>query len=287
MKIYMVGTIGGFNDNSFAACMGSGPFATYLSNGIPVELSIQYPPWWRWEDGGCPSCRLPGWSEVTPWPMTWYEGSDCIGDFAGMEVPHWDMIAQRNVVTFFQKNDFFIKIYETFFEEVSPPSPRTRKPRYPIVCTTPYEGPLFWRFSPLYGVHINEEKSQKKRLSSCSVCGVIHYDTDKIFDDDEGDYFWQNFIIDEEEWNGLKLFGVFEFGRLLTSGGGIFLSEGGHDELLKQGFTNLKCVEVGRIEKAGHGKMKPYREQADYDFWKPNEFVPPPSKEKTKKRAKK
>jgi len=28
-------------------------------------------------------------------------------------------------------------------------------------------------------------------------------------------------------------------------------------------------------------------EQADYDFWKPDEFVPPPLEEKPKKRGKK
>ena len=59
------------------------------------------------------------------------------------------------------------------------------------------------------------------------------------------------------------------------------------DLLQKQGFSNLRCIEVGRIEKAGHGKMKPYREQADYDFWKPDEYVPLPPKEKSKKRVKK
>ncbi len=279
MKIYMLGTIGGWDNSSFACCCGGGPGGYYLRNGEVVELAVGYAPWWQWGRDGCPNCRIACWLNIAPWPMTWMEGSERIGDLGGTGFPCWDMIAQKEVIDFFRKNGFFIKEFETFFEEVPPPSPRSRKPRDSVVCTTPYEGPPFWRFSPRYGVNINEEKSQKIRKLSCSVCGNIIYDTEK-------EYFWNKFVVDEEEWNGLKLFGIFEFGSLLSPGDGVFLSEEGYDLLMKQGFTNVKCVEVGRIEKAGHGKMKPYREQADYDFWKPDEYIPPPPVE-NKKRTKK
>jgi len=273
MKIYMLGTISGFHDDAFASCEESGPFATYYQQGKAVEITIEYPSWGE----RCPKCGLGTWIDATPCPMTWREGSEHIGDFAGLEVPCWNLLAQKRVLDFFRENDFFVKECEIFFKEVPPPSPRSRKPRYPIVPTTPYEGPPFWRIRPLYGAHFNEEKSRKTRLKNCSFCAYIEYKQ----------YCWNRIVVDEEEWNGLKLFGVFEVWGRFTPGRGIFLSEEGHDELLKQGFSNLRCVEVGRIEKAGHGKMKPYREQAHYDFWKPDEYVPPPPKEKPKKRVKK
>ena len=287
MKIFMMGTMSGFDDDSFASCEGGGPGGTYYRQGQVVEFTTGYPSWWRWGEDGCPNCGVACWVDMNPWPMKWREGSELIGDFAGLGVPCWNILAQKKVMDFFRDNDFFVNKYEAFFEEIPPKSPRSRKPRYPIVCTTPYQGPPFWRYTARYGVHMNEEKSQKNRLSSCSVCGHIRYEIKENPDMEDGEeYCWQNFVIDEEEWNGLKLFGVFEIGRVLIPRG-VFLSEEGHGLLMKQGFSNINCIEVGRIEKAGHGKMKPYREQADYDFWKPDEFVPPPPKEKPKKRSKK
>ena len=268
MKLYMLGTVGGLGNDSFAVCdMGCPNGEFYVGQN---QLS-----WWRW-GCVCPQCGMNATTRLVPWKMTWQEGSDRIGDLAGYDVPCWSVIAQKKVIDFFHTNDFFVNVYKTIFQEVPPQSPRSRKSRYPIVDTTPYEGPSFWGISPQYGVHFNIEKSRNKCLSSCSVCGNIQYRK----------YPWNNLVIDEEEWNGLKLFGVFGCGQLLTPGNGVFLSEEGHDELLKQGFSNLKCVEVGRTEKAGHGKMKPYREQADYDFWKPDEYILPPSKTKLKKQKK-
>ena len=97
--------------------------------------------------------------------------------------------------------------------------------------------------------------------------------------------FWKDLVIDEEEWNGLKIFGLFEFGSLLRPSILTCVSEEGCDLLLKQGFTNTKFVEIGRIEKSGHGKMKSHRELADLDFWKPEEYVPPPPKRKRTKKT--
>lgn len=275
MKIYMLGTIANpwKSNPPFATCSMGCP------NGEFVVGSYR-PSWWHWDDR-CPKCGLNiATTRLVPWKMEWEEGSDCIGDFAGYSAPCWYPIAQRKVIDFFHNNNFFINTFETVFKAVPPPSPRSRKPRYPIVFTTPYEGPPFWGIAPRYGVHLNEEKSQKTRLSSCSVCGCLQYERN-LWDS------WRKIVVDEEEWNGLKLFGVFELGSMLTPGDGVYISEEGYDELMKQGFSNLRCREAGRIEKAGHGKMKPYREQADYDFWKPDEYVPPPPKEKPIKQTKK
>ena len=271
MKVYMLGTIGEWFDDSFAMCSMGCPDGEYC-------VGSYRPSWWKWDDS-CPKCGLRvATTRLIPWKMEWKEGSNCIGDFAGYSPPCRELIAQRKVIDFFHNNNFFINEFETVFKEVPPPSPRSRKPRYPIVFTMPYEGPPFWGITPRYGVHFNVEKSRNKLLSSCSVCGRTEFRR----------FPWRDeLVIDEEEWNGLKLFGLFACNSMLSPGEILFLSEEGHDELLKQGFTNLKCEEVGRIEKAGHGKMRPYREQADYDFWKPDEFVPPPPKEKPKKRTKK
>jgi len=278
MKIYMLGTVGGLFDDTFAACrMGSTDGTTYMHQN--------HLHWWRWGNA-CPHCRMNAMVRIVPWQLEWYEGSDRIGDFAGYTVPCWEMLAQKKVIDFFRHNDYFVNVFETVFKAVPPPTPRSRKPRYPIVSTTPYEGPPFWGFSPQYGVHMNDEKSHKTRLSSCSVCGNVEYVTKyDAMDESKCEYPWKDFVIDEEEWNGLKLFGVFELDNLLKPGNGVFLSEEGYDLLMKQGFTNVKCVEVGRIEKAGHGNMKPYRAQADYDFWKPDEYVPQPPKTKPKRRT--
>ncbi|GHT14308.1 hypothetical protein FACS1894170_11210 [Planctomycetales bacterium] len=265
MKIFMLGTISGFDDNTFASseqgCAG-GELVV-----CPNNLS-----WWRWGNV-CPHCGMNAMQDIVPWKKRWREGGENIGDFAGTEVPCWDVLAQKKVIEFFLKNDYFVNTFETVFLEVPSPSLKSRKPHNPIVCTTPYEGPPFWGLRPRYGVHINDEKSCKTRLSSCPVCGHIVYHARYDINESKCEYFWKDFVVDEEEWNGLKLFGVFEFGRLLTSGDGIFLSEEGYNSLIKQGFTNVRCVEVGRIEKLGTAIRKPYRETADYDFWKPDEYV--------------
>ena len=271
MKFYSLETIGGLMNSEFAFCM----FSDLVKTHKPTS-----PSWWKWGDS-CPNCDRSIVTLIKPLRMKWYEGSERIGDFA-CEGP---LLCQEKVVKFFHETNFYVRYTDVEFTPVPPPSPKSRKPNYPIVSSTPYTGPDFFGIFPKYGVHLNDEKSGIVRELSCPVCGNVCYD---MFQKEYPSDWWKDLVIDEEEWNGLKLFGLFAFGSFLSTGYGVFLSEEGRDLLMKQGFTNLKCEEVGRIEKAGHGKMKSYREQADYDFWKPDEYVPsPPPKDKTKKRSKK
>lgn len=133
-----------------------------------------------------------------------------------------------------------------------------------------------------YGVNLNREKSEIRFNPPCKLCGYPTRDSDAKPN------FMKDLVIDEEEWNGLRLFFILDFGYPLEKQNNLlYVSEEGHDLLLKQGFTNLRMIEAGRIEKAGHGIMKPYREQADYDFWKPEEYVEPLPKPKRKRTVKK
>ncbi len=266
MKFYRLEAIGGLTNSDFAFSMVTDFIDAYKPNSLS---------WWRWGTE-CPQCGTSCWTLIEPLQMKWWEGSEQIGDFA-CSCP---ILAQHKVVDFFHKNDFFIKYTDVEFIPVPPPSPKSRKPKYPIVFSTPYVGPEFFGVFPKYGVHLNDEKSDLFRKSNCSLCGDVRYDLFRKANP------WEDLVIDEEEWNGLKLFGLFELDNLLFPSQSIYLSEEGHDLLMKQGFTNVKCVERGRIEKAGHGKMKPYREQADYDFWKPDEYIPLPPKEPKKRRKK-
>ncbi|GHT27806.1 hypothetical protein FACS18942_07580 [Planctomycetales bacterium] len=266
MKIFILGSIGGFASSQYAAC--------YVQDWEHAHCPNNFP-WWKW-GAVCPACHIASEIERVPWQMRWLEGSNKIGDVAASGLPCWNMIVQRKVLEFFCANDYFVNCSPVEFEQIPPPSPRSRKPVYPCVPTTPYIGPSFWGIRPRYGVHINNEKSHKVQISKCSVCGHIRYDTTE-------EYFWNNFVVDEEEWNGLKLFGIFEFGRLLMPGDGLFLSEEGYELLLHAGLTNIKCQEVGRIEKLGTGIRKLYRETADYDFWKPEEYVELPIPKKHSK----
>jgi hypothetical protein len=263
MKFYFLGTIGGYMNSEYAGAMPAEGKDFYTPNSFT---------WWKW-GRGCPNCHVTSDIPVEPYQMQWIEGSEVIGDFAGSSQYCWDLLVQQKVVDYFTQNNYFANYKDVVFV---PNSFRKKKSKYPIV-PYPYVGPPFYVVLPRYGVHLNDEKSQIDREISCSVCGCVHYNTWKTND------FWSNLIIDEEEWNGLKMFGIFEFGKFLEPSCGVFLSEEGYDLLKKQGFTNWQCKEVGRIEKAGHGKMLPYREKASYDFWKPDEYVEPPKKKRSRK----
>jgi hypothetical protein len=264
MKFYFLGTIGGCMNSKYASVMQAEAKDFYTPNSFT---------WWKW-GRDCPNCEVTSDIPVEPYQMQWMEGSEVIGDFAGDGVPCWHLLVQQKVVDYFTQNDYFANYKDVFFH---PCSFRAKKSKYPIV-SYPYVGPPFYVVLPKYGVRINDDKLRADRELSCSVCGSVHYNMCDTND------FWSNLIIDEEEWNGLKMFGLFEFGDFFEPSSGVFLSEEGYDLLKKQGFTNWQCKEVGRIKKAGHGKMLPYRERASYDFWKPEEYVEPPKK-KTKRRT--
>jgi hypothetical protein len=112
----------------------------------------------------------------------------------------------------------------------------------------------------------------------CSLCGYKRYDPSHDLEFDR-----KMVVIDEEEWNGLRLFKIFDLISPIDWGyNSIFVSEEGRDLLLKQSFTNMRFREVGRIEKAGTGKMLPYREKTVYPYWKPEEYVESPVQPKKK-----
>jgi hypothetical protein len=126
---------------------------------------------------------------------------------------------------------------------------------------------------------MNIRKSEIQYKSYCSVCGAKEYDENHrlIFDK-------KMIVIDEEEWNGLKMFAIFDIGYPINRARAVFLSEEGYELLMKQGFTNVYCQEVGRIEKAGTGKTMPYREETEYPYWKPNEYVEQLKKRRLRKK---
>jgi hypothetical protein len=263
MKFYFLGTIGGLMNSEYASCMPAEAKDFYTHNSFA---------WWKWGKV-CPNCGVNVQRPIVPYQMQWLEGNEIIGDFAGSGKYCWHLLIQQKVADFFTQNNYFAYYKNVSFISYTP----LKKSKYPIV-PLPYVGMSFYAVLPQYGVCLNDEKSQIDRKLSCSVCGHIQYNIWKTND------FWSNLIIDEEEWNGLKMFGLFEFGKFLEPSSGVFLSEEGYDLLKKQGFTNWQCKEVGRIEKAGHSKMLPYREKSSYDFWKPEEYVEPsPQKKRTRK----
>jgi hypothetical protein len=262
MKIYSIGTIGDYMNDSFASCCLTTHDIAYRMNTYS---------WWKWGKE-CPNCGLNTEIIVEPFQMYWLEGSELIGDFAGTKYTS-HLLVQSKVIEFFKNNDYFAYYQDIVFH----PNPfRKKRSKYPIV-SYPYLGPEFRRVYPRFGVNMNHEKSRIK-YSCCSVCGQI-----KGYDENYTDMDKKMYVIDEEEWNGLKMFKIFDIGSPINPATGIFLSEEGYDLLKKQGFTNWQCEEVGRIEKAGHGKMLPYREEASYDFWKPEEYVEPPKKKRSRK----
>ncbi|MDR2344828.1 MAG: hypothetical protein LBE18_02070 [Planctomycetaceae bacterium] len=269
MKIYDIGTIGGYMNDSFAMC-------DYTLYEISHQMNTYS--WWKW-GSCCPNCDSVVDVEVVPLQLTWYEGSDLIGDFAGAGKDcTLNLLVQSKVIDFFERNNYFACYQDVFFH----PYPfRKKRSKYPIV-SWPYSGPDFKVVYPKFGVNMNLEKSGIKYEFYCSVCGQKTYDENYKLD-----FRKKMIVVDEEDWNGLKMFTIFDIGSPINPANGIFLSEEGYDLLKKQGFTNWHCSEVGRIEKAGHGKMLPYREKASYEFWKPEEYVEPLKIETPKKKKKK
>jgi hypothetical protein len=267
MKIFKLTTQGGYLNNSFAACR----LGDWVESHQPNKLS-----WWKWGNV-CPNCRTTVEILVEPLQMRWIEGSALIGDFVGSGPYTNHLLVQQKVIDFFNHHDYFSTYHNVEFLANPPISPRSRKPRYPIV-PTPYTGPKLINIRAKYGVHFNLEKTGIKYELMCSLCGYKNYDPSHDLDLDK-----KMIVIDEEEWNGLRSFKIFDM-TLPIAGEAhpVYVSEEGRDILLKQGFTNMWFREVGRIEKAGTGKILPYREKTVYPYWKPEEYVESPVQPKKK-----
>jgi hypothetical protein len=272
MKIYFFGTQGGYMNNSFAACNLRDWAESHQPNNLP---------WWKWGDV-CPNCNTSVEELIEPLQMRWLEGSTLLGDVAGSGDTTNHLLAQQNMIDFFNQHDYFVTYHDVEFLVNPPVSSRSRKLRYPI-APTHYTYSKLMNIRAKYGVHFNLEKTGVKYEFMCTLCGYKRYDPTHDLDFDK-----KMIVIDEEEWNGLRLFKIFDL--ILPIGcmsNAVYISEEGRDLLLKQGFTNMRFREVGRIEKAGTGKMLPYRETTIYPYWKPDEYVEPPIQPKKKKTQKK
>jgi hypothetical protein len=272
MKIYDFATQGGYLNNSFAGC----DYGDWVESHQPNEL-----PWWKWGDV-CPNCNTTVEKPIEPLQLRWFDGSALIGDVVGSGESTINILVQQNVIDFFNHNDYFATYHNVEFLINPPVSLRSRKPRYPIV-PTPYTGPKLMNIRAKYGIHLNLEKTGIKYEFMCNLCGYKRYDPSHRLELKNN-----KIVIDEEEWNGLRLFKIFDLIHpIIKDNNSVFVSEEGRDLLLKQGFTNMRFREIGRIEKAGSGKMLPYREKTVYPYWKPEEYVEPPVQPKKKTRKKK
>jgi hypothetical protein len=258
MKIYSIKTQGGYLNDSFAGCA----LGEWVESYQPNELT-----WWKWGDV-CPNCDTTVEKPIEPLQLRWFEGSTLIGDVVGSGESAINILVQQNVIDFFNHHDYFATYHDVEFLTNPPVSPRSRKPRYPIV-PTPYTGPKLMNIRAKYGVHLNLEKTGIKYDFMCSLCGYKRYDPSHSLELKK-----KMVVIDEEEWNGLKLFKIFDLiNPIMKNNNSVYVSEEGYDIMLKQGFTNILFREVGRIEKAGTGKMLPYREETVYPYWKPEKYV--------------
>jgi hypothetical protein len=201
------------------------------------------------------------------------EGSDRIGDFAGDTI---HTLVSIKALEFFECNDYFPCIQDVYFH----PNPfRKKRSKYPIV-PYPYSGLHFFRFYPKFGVNMNLEKSGiQNSVSRCFLCGQMT----KWDENYERMFLEKRIVIDEEEWNGLRMFKIFDLGSPIKLTTDIYLSKEGRDLLMKQGFSNVVCEEIGCIKKAGHGKILRHREIGKYPYWKPETYVEPPPTKRTRK----